>query len=87
MSGLGSELGDLACVCSACGWARRYFPGVIDPPAQCPDCGLATVSRCPECDGAVHSIVAVVCDSCGTELRSAVVGSMRIRRAKRLPNV
>ena len=27
-----TELGDRACFCVSCGWARRFYPGVVEPP-------------------------------------------------------
>src|SRR4051812_3489384 len=81
-----TELGDQACFCSACGWARRFYPGVVEPPDACPDCASPVVSACPGCGESILSVMAIECDVCGVELRSGTsAGGVRIRRAKRLP--
>ena len=81
-----TELGDRACFCSACGWARRFYPGVIEPPEACPDCEAPVVSACPGCDADLLSVMAVECDLCGEQLRAPEnEAGVRIRRPKRLP--
>lgn len=88
MSGRSSkntELGDQASFCVSCGWARRFYPGVVEAPECCPDCGSAVLHRCPACDTPVSSIMAVECEDCRHELRSASAAGVKIRRAKRMP--
>ena len=80
-----TELGDRACFCAACGWARRYYPGVIEPPVECPACAGTVVAACPSCGEDILSIMAVECDVCGSSLRDAEVNGVRIHRPKRLP--
>ena len=80
-----TELGDRACFCVACGWARRYYPGVVEPPEQCPSCDGAIVSACPACDVDILSVMAVECDECGAALREPEANGVRIHRPKRLP--
>lgn len=80
-----TELGDRACFCVACGWARRYYPGVVEPPEECPSCEAAVVSACPGCGVDILSVMAVECDECGGSLRAAETNGLRIHRPKRLP--
>lgn len=81
-----TELGDRACFCASCGWARRFYPGVVEPPAHCPDCDGAVISACPGCGESVLSVMAVECDVCGAELRpNQNAAGLPIRRPKRLP--
>jgi hypothetical protein len=81
-----TELGDRACFCTVCGWARRYFPGVVEAPTVCPDCDGAVVSACPECNESVLSVMAVDCDVCGAALREKITtAGVTVRRPKRLP--
>lgn len=80
-----TELGDQACFCSSCGWARRFYPGVVEPPYACPDCDSAVVSECPGCHESIMSVMSVRCDLCDAELRPAQVAGMAIRRSRRLP--
>lgn len=84
-----TELGDQACFCVSCGWARRFYPGVIEPPAECPSCAKRVVSSCSACGETIISIFAVDCDVCGANLRApSVAGDLRIRRSpRRLPLV
>jgi hypothetical protein len=80
-----TELGDRACFCVSCGWARRYYPGVIEPPDECPTCERAVISACPSCDEDILSVMAVECDVCGEALREPEANGVRIHRPKRLP--
>ena len=80
-----TELGDRACFCGTCGWARRYYPGVIEPPTTCPACEGAVVSACPACACDILSVMAVECDECGAALRAPEANGIRIHRPKRLP--
>ena len=80
-----TELGDRACFCAGCGWARRYYPGVVEPPSECPNCDGAIVSACPSCGTDILSIMAVECDECEAPLREPEVNGVRIHRPKRLP--
>ena len=80
-----TELGDRACFCGGCGWARRFYPGVVEPPAQCPVCDGSIVSACPGCGQDILSVMAVECDICGAALREPEVNGVRIHRPKRLP--
>ncbi len=82
-----TELGDQASFCVACGWARRFYPGVVEAPTECPDCGSEVRHDCPACHEPVLSVMSVECDVCGESLRSGQVAGMQIRRAKRLPVV
>lgn len=78
-----TELGDRACFCAGCGWARRYYPGVVEPPPACPACAGAIVRACASCGEDILSIVAVECDVCGEALRDPEVNGVRIHRPKR----
>ncbi|MCW2971748.1 MAG: hypothetical protein JWN72_21 [Thermoleophilia bacterium] len=80
-----TELGDRACFCAACGWARRFYPGVVEPPEQCPACAGVIVSACPSCGEDILSIMSVECDVCEAPLREPEVNGVRIHRPKRLP--
>ena len=80
-----TELGDRACFCIACGWARRFYPGVVEPPDACPTCEGAIVSACPSCGIDILSVMAVECDECGAQLRDPEANGLRIHRPKRLP--
>ena len=80
-----TELGDRACFCVACGWARRYYPGVVEPPQECPACEAAVVSACGACGTDILSVMAVECDECGEALRAPEANGLRIHRPKRLP--
>ena len=82
-----TELGDRACFCRDCGWARRYYPGVVEAPTECPACAGTVVSACPSCGESILSIMAIECDVCGAQLRESQVNGVSIRRAKRLPVV
>lgn len=79
-----TELGDRACFCSGCGWARRYYPGVVEPPEECPACAGTVVQGCAACGEDILSIMAVECDMCGAALREPEVNGVRIHRPKRL---
>ena len=80
-----TELGDRACFCAGCGWARRYYPGAVAPPTECPDCAGEIVVACPGCGEDILSIMAVECDVCGASLREPEANGVRIHRPKRLP--
>lgn len=80
-----TELGDRACFCVACGWARRYYPGVVEPPSECPACEGAILSACRACGVDILSVMAVECDECGEALRAPEANGVRIHRPKRLP--
>lgn len=81
-----TELGDRACFCSECGWARRFYPGVVEPPSDCPSCSARVVSACAQCGADILSVMAVQCDECEAQLRAPdVSGGVRIRRSPRLP--
>ncbi len=80
-----TELGDRACFCVSCGWARRYYPGVVEPPAECPTCDGRVVSACSSCGADILSVMAVECDECGEALRAPEANGLRIHRPKRLP--
>lgn len=80
-----TELGDRACFCASCGWARRYYPGVVEPPDACPACDASVVSACPGCGADILSVMAVECDECGHALREPEANGVRIHRPKRLP--
>lgn len=80
-----TELGDRACFCVSCGWARRYYPGVVEPPEECPSCQAAVIAACPSCAEDILSVMAVECDVCGEALRSPEANGVRIHRPKRLP--
>lgn len=80
-----TELGDRACFCAACGWARRYYPGVAEPPLACPHCEAPVVRACPHCAADILSVMATDCDVCGETLRAAEANGVRIRRPRRLP--
>jgi hypothetical protein len=80
-----SQLGDQACFCVECGWARRFYPGVIEPPAECPSCAGVVISACPSCGESILSTFAVECDACDATLRGRAVHGVPIRRGKRLP--
>jgi hypothetical protein len=80
-----TELGDRACFCESCGWSRRFYPGVVEPPESCPHCEARVVSSCPSCGLDILSVMAIECDECGSQLRAPAVGDVRIRRPKRLP--
>lgn len=83
-----TELGDRACFCVSCGWARRYMPGAVAPPSTCPACAADVISACPSCGTDVLSIMVVECDVCGAALRDRLAGGVvQIRRAKRLPMI
>lgn len=79
-----TELGDRACFCACCGWARRFYPGVVEPPMECPTCAGAIVSACPGCGIDILSVMAVECDECGSPLREPEANGVRIHRPKRL---
>ena len=79
-----TNLGDSASFCVDCGWARRYMPGIVEPPAECPACGGSVLSACPGCDAPIGSIMAVECHACGSALRDPhASGAVRIRRGGR----
>lgn len=78
-----TELGDRACFCVSCGWARRYYPGVVEAPTTCPSCADTVVSACPSCDEDILSVMAVDCDLCGVALREPLANGVRIRRPRR----
>ena len=80
-----TELGDRACFCIACGWARRYYPGVVEPPTTCPACDGDIVATCGSCGADILSVMAVECDECGEALRAPEANGVRIHRPKRLP--
>ena len=80
-----TELGDRACFCIVCGWARRYYPGVVEPPEECPTCEAAVIAACPGCQADILSVMAVECDVCGDALRAPEANGVRIHRPKRLP--
>lgn len=80
-----TELGDRACFCVACGWARRYYPGVVEPPDACPACDGAVIAACPACGTDILSVMAIECDECGEALRAPEANGVRIHRPKRLP--
>ncbi len=80
-----TELGDRACFCASCGWARRYYPGVVEPPAECPACDGEIVAACASCGADILSVMAIECDECGEALRAPEANGVRIHRPKRLP--
>lgn len=80
-----TELGDRACFCIACGWARRYYPGVVEPPTECPACAGEVIAACRACGTDILSVMAIECDECGESLRAPEVNGVRIHRPKRLP--
>ena len=83
-----TELGDQASFCVSCGWARRFYPGVVEAPTECPACESPVIHECPACATPLHSVMLVDCSECGVSLREAyAAGGVRIRRAKRLPIV
>ena len=83
-----TELGDRACFCVSCGWARRYMPGAVEPATTCPACDADVISACHACGADVLSIMVVDCDLCGVNLRDRLAsGAVQIRRSKRLPLV
>jgi len=80
-----TELGDRACFCVNCGWARRYYPGVVEAPTECPTCEGEVINACPSCGVDILSVMAVECDECGEALRAPEVNGVRIHRPKRVP--
>jgi hypothetical protein len=80
-----TELGDRACFCIQCGWARRYYPGVVEADTTCPSCDGTVISACPACGIDILSVMAVECDECGSALRAPEANGVRIHRPKRLP--
>ena len=80
-----TELGDRACFCVSCGWARRYYPGVVEADTTCPACDGDVINACPACGIDILSVMAVECDECGEALRDPEANGVRIHRPKRLP--
>ena len=80
-----TELGDRASFCVDCGWARRYYPGVVEPATECPACSGTVIDACPACGVDILSVMAVECDECGAALRDPEANGVRIHRPKRLP--
>jgi hypothetical protein len=74
-------LGPWAAFCRACGHALRYFEELDQElPPSCPHCGGEICSRCPACESRFVSAFAVDCEVCGTQLRSAELFGIKIRK-------
>jgi ribosomal protein S27E len=74
-------LGDWAAFCLACGFVQRYFEeSEATLPARCPQCAGELRARCPDCRARFASAFAVVCETCGGELRGPELYGVPIRR-------